>query len=105
MACRSGCKTKDCGSYAACLRNARVQTAAVLTSPLKSMYDKTKGDLAAYRSARENGIQPESTTVAKVREAEAASRLLGRPYDAGVDPPASMISTPSTVRFVNAGKD
>lgn len=101
MACRSGCKTKDCESYAACLRNARVQTAAVMTSPLAPLYDKTKGDLAAYRSARANGIQPEGTTIEKVRAAEGASRVLGRPYNAEKDPPARHIQTKTAARFVD----
>jgi len=101
MACRSGCKTQDHESYAACLRACRPQMPAVLTSPLRSMYDKTKDDLSAYRNARANGIQPETTTVEKVRQAEAASRLLGRPYNAEKDPPARLIETPTAARYAN----
>ena len=82
MACRSGCKTQDHESYAACLQGMPPADRRFLTSPLRSMYDKTKDDLSAYRNARANGIQPETTTVEKVRQAEAASRLLGRPYNA-----------------------
>jgi hypothetical protein len=66
------------------------------------MWSQTKNDLNAYRSARANGIQPESTSLAKVREAEAASRHLGRPYNADTMPPASMIVNKTTARFVNA---
>jgi hypothetical protein len=66
------------------------------------MYEKTKTDLTAYGSARRNGIQPEGTTVEKVRQAETASRALGRPYNANVDPPASMIVNKKTARFTNA---
>lgn len=101
MNCRSGCRTKDHGSYAECLRAATVQTPAVLTSPLQDMYGKTKTDLAAYESARRHGIQPGGTTVEKVRQAEAATRVLGRPYNAEVDPPASMIRTKTAAKFVN----
>lgn len=69
---------------------------------MKHMWDKTKRDLAAYRAARANGIQPEGTTVEKVREAETASRRLGRPYDANTMPPANLIVNKNAARFVNA---
>ena len=100
--CRSGCDTKDHSSYAECLISANVTINATTVSPLKSMYEKTKTDLSAYGTARRNGIQPEGTTVEKVRQAENASRALGRPYNANVDPPASMIVNKNAARFVNA---
>ena len=101
MSCRTGCKTKDHASYAECLREATVQTPAVLTSPLQSVYEKTKKDLSAYRTARANGIQPGGTGLDKVRDAEQATRMLGRPYDANVDPPANLIATKTAAKFVN----
>jgi hypothetical protein len=100
--CRTGCATKDHDSYADCLIAANVTVNATAISPLKSMYERTKTDLTAYGSARRNGIQPEGTTVEKVRQAETASRALGRPYNANVDPPASMIVNKNAARFVNA---
>ena len=60
-------------------------------------------ELSAYDAARRNGIQPEGTTINKVRAAENASRALGRPYNADTDPPANMIVNKNTARFVNAG--
>ena len=102
MICRSGCKTKDHRSYAECLQAANVTIAATVTSPANFLFDKTKKDLAAYQSARLNGIQPEGTTVEKVRAAEEASRKLGRAYNAEKDPPASMIVNKKTAKFVNA---
>lgn len=102
MPCRSGCPTKDHATYADCLRSARVTVTATINSPLQQMWDKTKGDLSAYEAARRNGIRPGGTTVEKVRQAEEASRLLGRPYDADVMPPADMIVNKNTARFVNA---
>tara|TARA_R110000796_G_scaffold130219_1_gene245844 strand:+ start:386 stop:607 length:222 start_codon:yes stop_codon:yes gene_type:complete len=60
-----------------------------------------KKELSAYQSARVNGIQPEGTTITKVREAESASRLLGRPYNADVDPPAKMVVNKNAAKFVN----
>lgn len=100
--CRSGCRTKDHSSYAECLRSANPTINATLVSNLSGMWSKTKGDLAAYEAARRNGIQPEGTTVEKVRQAEAASRRLGRPYDANTMPPASMIVNKNAARLVNA---
>ena len=100
--CRTGCKTKDHASYAECLQSANPTINATATSNLSGMWSKTKSDLAAYRTARANGIQPESTSVSKVREAEAATRHLGRPYDANTMPPANMIVNKNTARFVNA---
>lgn len=101
MSCRTGCKTKDHESYAACLRAAQVQTADVLTSPMAEIHSKTKADLSAYRRARAEGIQPGSTTQEKVRQAQEATRLLGRPYDASTMPPADMITSKTAANFVN----
>lgn len=100
--CRSGCREQNHDSYAECLLAANVTVNSVINSPLQGVWEKTKGDLAAYRVARANGIQPESTTVAKVREAEAATKKLGRPYNAQTDPPAHMIVNKKTAKFVNA---
>ena len=100
--CRTGCRTEDHASYAECLRSANPVINATTTSNLSYMWSKTKSDLAAYETARRNGIQPEGTTVDKVRQAETASRHLGRPYDANTMPPASMIVNKNTARFVNA---
>lgn len=103
MTCRSGCKTQDHGSYAECLQAANVTVTAVVNSPLQAMYEQTKGELSAYRTARANGIQPGGTTMEKVRQAEEATRILGRPYDANTDPPAGMIKNKNHAAFVNAG--
>jgi len=100
MNCRSGCKTKDHKTYGQCLSAANIRTAATMNNPTAS---GVKKELSAYRSARANGIQPEGTTMNKVKEAESASRALGRPYNADVDPPANMIVNKNTARFVNAG--
>lgn len=102
MTCREGCKTKDHESYAQCLRSARVTVTATINSQFQGMWEKTKSDLSAYQTARANGIQPGGTSAEKVRQAESASRMLGRPYDANTDPPADMIVNKNTARFVNA---
>ena len=84
------------------MQAANVTVTAVINSPLQRMYEGTKKDLSAYETARRNGIQPEGTSIDKVRAAETASRRLGRPYDANTMPPASMIVNKNTARFVNA---
>jgi hypothetical protein len=99
MNCRSGCKTKDHETYGQCLSAANIRAAATMNNPFAS---DVKKELSAYRSARVNGIQPEGTTMNKVREAESASRALGRPYNANVDPPANLIVNKNTARFLNA---
>jgi hypothetical protein len=99
MNCRSGCKTKDHETYGQCLSAANIRAAATMNNPFSS---DVKKELSAYRSARVNGIQPEGTTMNKVREAESASRALGRPYNANVDPPANLIVNKNTARFLNA---
>lgn len=101
MACRSGCRTKDHATYAECLRAASVQMPAVLTSPLSSMYATTKRELSDYQRVRSHGIQPEGTTTAKIEAAVKATEMLGRPYNADVDPPANMIETKTAAKFVN----
>lgn len=101
MTCRSGCRSKDHGSYAECLRAANISSNELMNNPKAHLYAKTKADLAAYQSARRNGIQPEGTTVEKVKAAQAATERLGRPYNAEKDPPARMISTATAAKFVN----
>lgn len=105
MNCRSGCPTKNHGSYAECLQSANVRVAATINSPMSFAWDKTRMDTAAYAAARRNGIQPEGTTVEKVRAAEDASRVLGRPYNAETMPPANMIVNKNTARLVNASSE
>ena len=100
--CRTGCPTGGHATYAECLRSANVRVAATINSTAQAAWDKTKTDLPLYRQARVNGIQPEGTTAVKVRQAEDASRLLGRPYNAEKDPPAHMIVNKNAARFVNS---
>lgn len=100
--CREGCGTRDHSSYAECLRGASIQmNALVRNTPMNEAFNKTTSDLQAYRSARVNGIQPEGTTAEKVKQAERASKLLGRAYNANTDPPANMITTKKSAQFTN----
>lgn len=98
--CRSGCRTKDHATYGECLKSANIRTNAE-TSPMADAHDQTKRDLKAYQTARANGIMPESTSGDKIKKAEQASALLGRPYNAEKDPPARMIVNKKTAQFTN----
>lgn len=102
MNCREGCPTKDHATYGECLKAANVTVTATINSPLQPMYEKTKSDLSAFADARAHGIMPESTTKEKVDQAKAATKALGRPYNASKDPPAHMIATKNAAKFVNA---
>ena len=101
MACRTGCYTKDHASWAECARSANVTVAATTNSANKAGFDQTKRDLAAYKQARADGIQPEGTTMDKIVAAKTATERLGRPYDANKDPKASLIVNKKTAQYVN----
>jgi len=83
MACRTGCKTKDHSSWGECLRASRLQLNA---GDAKHTIIKTNkawdAELNAYKAARDQGIQPAGTTMAKVQEAVSISEMTGKPYDA-----------------------
>ena len=101
MTCRSGCASKDHGSYAECLRAASIKVDAVINSKNQWMFEETKKDMRAYEGAKANGISPGGTSMAKVKQAQDATKLLGRPYDASADPPADLIVNKKTAKFAN----
>ena len=82
--CTSGCPTKDCESYAACLRGkgARVAYANSANGYDYTAQKKWDRDLAAYKDARDQGIQPASTNRAAVDRAVAISDKAGKAWDA-----------------------
>ena len=77
-ACRSGCRTQDHATYGECLRDAGVGVNLRVTP--KNTWDR---DLDAYRSARLEGLQPDSTKRQDVEIAKAVSDKTGVAYDAG----------------------
>jgi hypothetical protein len=77
MACRTGCLTQDCGSYAQCLKNANIRI-----GDLTGKAPKVRRELDAYAAARKQGIQPAGTTLAQTRAAVDASNKVGLAYDA-----------------------
>lgn len=82
MPCRTGCRTKDHANYHECLRAANTTT--YLASPSKGLdgtaQKKWDKELADYRSARRQGIQPDGTTARKVEEAVRLSDAAGAAY-------------------------
>lgn len=100
MACRSACKTQDHATWGECARAAELRVSAIAPHN-QEKYDHTHKELRAYRQARSEGIQPEGTTMAKIEQAKAATKALGRPYNADADPPARLISTKKAASYVN----
>ena len=82
--CTTGCQTKDCESYAACLRGkgARVAYANSAGGWDYSTQKKWDRDLAAYKDARAQGIQPSGTDRKAVDRAVAISNEVGKAWDA-----------------------
>lgn len=79
MACRTGCPTPGAhASWGACLRAANIRIGQV-DATIQRKWD---GELEAYRSARQQGVQPAGTSLAQTRVALDASDRSGRPYDA-----------------------
>jgi len=64
---------------------------------------KWEGELARYKQARSQGIQPSGTTMDKIIAAEKASENLGRAYNAEKDPNAKSIDK-ATANAINQVK-
>lgn len=83
--CTSGCPTQDCESYGACLRNkgARVAYCNSAGGWDYTAQKKHDADLSAYKDARAQGIQPETTQRRDVVAAISQSDKSGTAYQAG----------------------
>jgi hypothetical protein len=91
--CRSGCKEQNHETYAECLQASNIAiNSGDAGSTMKMPAKKWDGELAAYREARAQGIQPAGTTMKAVNEAKDASQKLGVAYDAGTMPAAKRIT-------------
>lgn len=60
-------------------------------------------ELEAYRNARSHGIQPAGTTMKAIREAERASEVMGKPYDANTMPNTNTIVKQSVSSLSSVG--
>lgn len=67
MSCRTGCATKDHGSYGQCLRAASIQIDRHGLQNSGAEKDKERR-LGRYEDARRDGLQPKSTQWRHVRE-------------------------------------
>lgn len=82
MACRTGCRTKNHGSYHECLRAASITTSGASPSRGLDMTARKawNAELDAYRAARRQGIQPDGTTKDKIEQAVRLSDQVGAAY-------------------------
>lgn len=78
MACRSGCPTQDCGSYAACLKGTSFHT---LLGDSHEANRSGEKELSAYAAARKQGIQPSTTKQRDIDAAVRVSEVAGRAFD------------------------
>lgn len=84
MACSTRCATQDHATFGECmraksLRVAYCRSAAGMDATRQRKWDN---ELQAYRDARAQGIQPEGTTLPKIRRALDASDKTGKPFGA-----------------------
>ena len=79
--CRTGCSTKDHKTYAECLQdsNLHVNTGDAGRGTPQKKWD---GELAAYKKARAQGIQPAGTTIKAVEDAMKKSDKAAKAFDA-----------------------
>lgn len=86
MACTSGCRTKDCESFAACLRSKGTKVAYCNSANGQDATRQKKWDaeLDSYRAATAEGIQPASTRTADIVEAKRISDATGTAFRADV---------------------
>ncbi len=84
MSCRTGCPTKDHANWGECLRAADLRVAySGIGGNDATTQKKWDNELAEYRKAREQGIQPAGTKLAQVRQAVEISNKTGVAYQAG----------------------
>ena len=82
--CTTGCRTQDHDTYAQCLQSKTVRVAYCNSAggwdaTAQKKWDR---DLAAYKDARSQGIQPSGTTRQAVDRAVAISNEVGKAWDA-----------------------
>ena len=84
MACRSGCKTQDHDSYAECCRDGapRVIYANAASGHDYTAQKKWDQELADYRAARAQGIEPAGTDRRSIDEAVKVSDMAGKAFNA-----------------------
>jgi hypothetical protein len=102
--CRTGCKEKNHESYIECLKASNFHINSGDAGRAESMTAKKwDNELAAYRQARDEGIQPAGTTMRAINEAKAASDKLGAAYNADIMPSADKITKASAEVLKHTG--
>lgn len=80
--CTSGCRTRDHASYGECLKAKAVKT--YLAAPSRGLdgtaQKRWDSELSAYRQARSEGIQPDSTRLGSIEKARRLSDECGAAY-------------------------
>lgn len=70
----------------------------------KGMSNKNwDNELNAYREARDQGIQPAGTSMAKINEARRASDALGVAYDSNTMPNTNLIQNKTVTKLKEVG--
>lgn len=83
MACRTGCPTQDHANWGDCARASNMRVAySGIGGQDYTAQKKWDKELAEYRSARAQGIQPASTRTKDIRKAVEISNKTGRAFDA-----------------------
>lgn len=77
--CRSGCTTQNHTSYAECCKQVQIDPKGLNLSAEQKSHD---AELAAYRAAREQGIQPAGTKMPHIERANRISDATGVAYKA-----------------------
>lgn len=79
--CRSGCRTKDHKSWGECARASRLSVGYCgIGGGDATRQQRWDTDLALYRDARSQGIQPDSTNRPDVEKALKLSDMQGAAY-------------------------
>jgi hypothetical protein len=89
--CRTGCLTKDHGSWGECAKAANLRI-GWMESGLDATAEKSlQNDLKVYQQARADGLQPNQSTAASARDAYRVSDMTGRAYDGNVHLNTSLV--------------
>lgn len=93
MSCRSGCATQDHDSYGECLRAATIKVtyANAAGGHDRTAQNKWERELADYRAARAQGIEPAGTDRASIDHAVQWSDKHQQAYDAHNYPGGNLV--------------
>lgn len=91
--CRTGCHTRDHQTWGECARGARLRVGwAASASGLDKSADRAfDRELATYKAAVDEGLQPASTKPESVYEARRISDETGKVYNAEKAPPTGLL--------------